>query len=281
MEQANGSSFPWDSAFNILSFILGLVLGLVQMWQSQRYFLAEQQSKFDEIRKDMRDIAQRLSVIEGVTKTLIDIDKTLAGIGRASDLLEGRVFSLVEKQMTTVSNNRLTDDASDQIKLYLNQELEKMGLSDKIDSVLRLESKVDEVFANLNNKIEVTTNRSEQISFSETQPQDSFVIEGNRFLLEEDEEIVINNDLPQARLGKNVIKLTGAEYTILKLLASQQGKRINADEIIRELALSSATSSEYVRKIIWRLQEKIGDKESVRIFSLPGGNYMITNARVE
>src|SRR5688500_7995499 len=70
-----------DGIFNIISFVVGLAIGLFQIYVGQRQFEVQQREKMDELRKILTDTQQRLAIMEVVTsQRSFDVQNKLIGL---------------------------------------------------------------------------------------------------------------------------------------------------------------------------------------------------------
>ena len=53
----------FEALLNFVYFAVGLAVGVFGLWQNQRFFLAQQQDKFDEINRKLAEIQERLSLV--------------------------------------------------------------------------------------------------------------------------------------------------------------------------------------------------------------------------
>lgn len=118
-----------DSILNIVFFVVGLGIGLLQLYLAQHQFEAQQREKMDELRKILTEIQQRIAVIEGVT----------------SD----RVYDVQDKLIHLISGEQavaeFTGDTAKQIRTLIEVELKASGIHDSIQRTKNIEDKITQI----------------------------------------------------------------------------------------------------------------------------------------
>lgn len=118
-----------DSIFNVIFFIVGLAIGLLQLYIGQHQFEVQQREKMDELRKILTDIQQRLAILEETTTQ--------------------RAFEVQDKLIGLVAGEEavaeFTEDTSKQVQELISNELKKAGIQDSIERTKALETKLAEV----------------------------------------------------------------------------------------------------------------------------------------
>lgn len=118
-----------DSILNVVFFVVGLGIGLLQLYIAQHQFEIQQREKMDELRRILTEIQQRLAVIEGVT----------------SD----RVFDVQDKLIHLISGEQavaeFTGETGKKIRDLIEAELKASGIHDSIQRTESLEKKLTQI----------------------------------------------------------------------------------------------------------------------------------------
>ena len=237
--------FPWDAILNIVFFAVGFILGLVQLWQAQKYYLADQQSKVNQINDAITRIAQRLAVIEGVTNRLIDIDRAISILGATSDSFQNRLFGIVEQQFIKEEKaGQVTAEATNQIKSLISQAFSEEISVDKINN---LEEKLDRIVGDSNAQI---LNVSQEYFDNENLVEQ--VININDIELFEESE--------SAKFQGELIKLPTYEYLILSILLESANQVVSvttlAERVYTDTPVSKSQKKVLVHTSVYRLRRK-------------------------
>jgi hypothetical protein len=110
-------------------FAIGLLIGLAGMWQNQRFFVAQQQDKFDQIREDISGIRERLSEMAETS----------------SERTARREELLLEAAFQKAALATATSAAAADMKEVIVQELAQAGLPDALERTAGLERKLGEI----------------------------------------------------------------------------------------------------------------------------------------
>lgn len=290
---------PWDTVLNILFFAIGFVIGLAQLWQAQRFYLADQRNKFEQISGAVTQIAQRLAVIEGVTNRLVEIDRTLSNIGVTSTSLHDRLFGIVERQfLVGEQTGQATVEASDEIRGLIKQELTNSEFVTPAQ-MAQLQEKLDRVLNELSNQI-LTLAQQTSGPLRENLPTvqrkvDNAIISGNDSVMTSGETgTLYDGDLLQfgklrldmrlklAWLGERELHLTPNSFALLKLFVENPFRVFLIEEIIQCVYGPNAEniSSNNVFMLIHRLRSAIRSDASIIIRSVntvSGRGYMLVD----
>lgn len=155
-----------DSILNVVFFIVGLAMGLLQLYIAQHQFEVQQREKMDELRKTLTDIQQRMAIIEEMTSN--------------------RVFDLQDKLIHLVKGDKVvaefTEETGKLIRALIGDELKASGVHDSMQRTKSLEQNLDQILArSASALIEQTTatesteltSRERQISDLQTQGKSS------------------------------------------------------------------------------------------------------------
>lgn len=277
------SSFPWDALLNVVFFTIGFIVGLAQLWQAQKYYLAEQQSKYSEINEPITEIAQRLAVIEEVTNRLIEIDRTLAALGAVTDSYQERLLGIVEQQVSVRETvGKVTAETSDQIVDLLQEGLSDSGMVTPEDFA-RLEASVDRLLGDYHERVIRDVVSSIDAATISYEPRSSLVAGFSEKELAEPQpvEIEVNETTRQVRLQGEEVKLTDKEYKLLQCLAQAAGKIVGKDQIAEFVwAEATGVSDAAIDALVYRLRNKLGDdaREKKYIRTIPGEGFMLQRA---
>jgi|GEM_PF-5438172 len=126
-----------EQILNVVYFLVGLAVGLFGLWQNQKYFLAQQQDKFEQIHAELREIRERFTTIAEITSE------------RAS-AREDRLFSLAMQQAVVDS---ATEEAAAGIRAVVLEELERAGIPDAVQRTAELEEKVGKIVAESSERV--------------------------------------------------------------------------------------------------------------------------------
>jgi DNA-binding winged helix-turn-helix (wHTH) protein len=281
------NGFPWDTVMNIVFFAVGFVIGLIQLWQAQKYYLAEQQAKFEQINSAISQIAQRLAVIEGVTNRLIDIDRTLTALGATSNSFQERLFGIVEQRFIVgEQTGQAAVEASDQIKELVVQELTNSSVV-TTESMARLEEKIDRVVSDLSKQVvnlaqattpSVISTESIQLGQSDVQGQQAVnerqaIIQFGSFRFERQTERLWRD-------GEEV-PLTALEVRLLAFLTDNENRITPVGEILAAVyGISADFASKYDNPLIYtliaRLRSKV-DPDAKYIRTVRGRGFLFTS----
>src|SRR3989304_7181808 len=100
-----------DSIINTISFIVGLAIGLFQLYYSQHQFEIQQREKMDELRKILSDMQQKLSILESVsTQRSFDFQDKLLGMATGEKLI-----------------SNFTEETSGQISKLFFEKIKELG----------------------------------------------------------------------------------------------------------------------------------------------------------
>jgi len=118
-----------DGLFNIIAFIVGLGIGLFQLYYAQHQFEVQQREKMDELRKILTEIQQRLAIMEEVTsQRSFDVQDRLIGLVAGDEAVAEFTEETITKVQAVVAN-----------------ELEKAGVEDSIQRTKEIEKKLSDV----------------------------------------------------------------------------------------------------------------------------------------
>lgn len=118
-----------DGIFNIIAFIVGLGIGLFQLYVAQHQFEVQQREKMDEIRKILTEIQQRLAIMEEVNSQ------------RSFDV-QNKLISLVAGEQAVAD---FTEETLLKIQNIVSNELKKAGVEDSVQRTQALEKKIASV----------------------------------------------------------------------------------------------------------------------------------------
>lgn len=122
----------------IISFIVGLAIGLLQLYIGQRQFESQQRDRMEEIRKNLASIELHIAVMQEATSE------------NAHDLVN-KLFGLAKKEEVV---DEITEDAKAEIRGLITDELHKVGISEQQAADLQI-------------KVAETIQRSTQSVFEE------------------------------------------------------------------------------------------------------------------
>lgn len=115
-----------DSILNVVFFVVGLGIGLLQLYIAQHQFEVQQREKMDELRSILANMQQRLAVIEETTSE--------------------RAFAVQDNLIRLASGKQavaeFTDEAGEQIRSLIEAELKASGVHDSIHRAKSLEEKL-------------------------------------------------------------------------------------------------------------------------------------------
>jgi hypothetical protein len=135
----------FDWLINLVYFVVGLVVGIMGLWQNQKFFLAGQQDKFNQIAQDVRDLNMKVAVLAEETKE--------RSAGREMRLLDALVARANAVQGAT-------DEAAASIRQAVQQSLQQAGVADAVERTRSLEAQVAEIIAATTDRA-VTESRGE------------------------------------------------------------------------------------------------------------------------
>jgi hypothetical protein len=115
---------------NFVYFAVGLGVGAFGIYLSVRFFLAQQQDKFNQIAHD----------IAGVRELLVSLS---IAVSQQASTREERLFALATRQEIAVSGAATL--ATDEIKEIVQQELSQAGVSDAVQRTQTLEAQFSEI----------------------------------------------------------------------------------------------------------------------------------------
>lgn len=120
-----------EQVFNLISFLVGLGVGLVQLYIGQRQFEAQQRDRMTEIQKSVAEIEKRIAVLQEVTsQRSFDMQDKLLNIATKDDAVA-----------------EITAEASDKIQQLIAGQLRKAGVQDALQKAKELEVRLDQVIA--------------------------------------------------------------------------------------------------------------------------------------
>ncbi|MBI3941636.1 MAG: winged helix-turn-helix domain-containing protein [Chloroflexi bacterium] len=290
------NSIPWDNITNLVFFLVGLAMGFIQLWQAQKYYLADQQTKFDQISKSLTDIVQRLAKIETSAARIIEIDKSLTSIGAGTDTLQDRLMTLVENQTAAreEAKSKAIVDTTEQIKILIQEEFSKSGFVTSAHLAF-LESKIDTTLGKFSQKLLETAPDSLIINTAASEKR-ILQAQMNLSKLDSDnkhQETVQILELAIKR-GNNVyivnseripaVTLAPDLSTAMSTLAKARGSVVTLDELRKAYrgpdTLEEPSNAE-IRVVIERLRRfiEVNPENSQYIISLAGG-YLLQNVRI-
>lgn len=118
-----------DGIFAVGALIVGLAIGLVQLYIGQRQFEIQQRSTFDEIRISLSSIKERLGILEA----------------RSSDQsfnLQMQMLSMVRKEHEIEER---TEETGEEIKELISTTLRDAGVTDVNEKISKLDAKVEQI----------------------------------------------------------------------------------------------------------------------------------------
>lgn len=83
-----------EQLLNFVYFFIGLAVGVAGLWQNQKYYIAQQQDKFDKIDEKL----------QALTKTLATIQES---ISEKSHEREARVYSTLDTTFRAILNAKM------------------------------------------------------------------------------------------------------------------------------------------------------------------------------
>lgn len=147
-----------DSILNVVFFVVGLGIGLLQLYIAQHQFEVQQREKMDELRKILTEIQQRIAVMEGMT----------------SD----RVYDVQDKLIQLISGEQavteFTGETGKQIQTLIEAELKTLGIHDSIQRTKSLEEKLAHI---LEKSASSLVDKTSAPSYSELTMQERKVLE--------------------------------------------------------------------------------------------------------
>lgn len=276
------TSFPWEQVINIIFFAIGFILGLVQLWQAQKYFLADQQNKVDQINQSITKISERLAVIEGTNLRLVDIDRTLTSIGATSNSLQDRLLGMVEKQFTkSERTEQVKADALDEIRGEIIKEFESSGVV-TVDKLTNLEERINKVLNDLSFQVlsvnlvhthdELQSNTEKGFS---GQPLDE-----NLKVLEIGEiKLALNRQ--NAWYNNEPVSLSHYEYLILRALMENAGNLLTikfiSETVFHDSSLSDEQKMLSAQTAIHKLHLKIDPDQKYLLYDSRKNGYVLHN----
>ena len=141
---------------NIVSFVVGLTIGLVQLYIAQHQFEVQQREKMDELRKTLTDILQKVAVLEATNSS--------------------RAFDIQDKMLQMAAGkaavSEFTEETSSQLRNSVKTELNAAGLSENIEQTRRLEAQVASIVKSTMNSTGIVDasfrdSKSEQVILKE------------------------------------------------------------------------------------------------------------------
>ncbi len=121
-----------DGIVSIVSFIVGLGIGLLQLYIGQHQFEVQQREKMEELRRLLTDIQQRLAIIEEVNSQ------------RSFDV-QNKLLELVAGEEAVLD---FTEDTLEKIQEIVSVELKKSGIDNSVHRTKALEEKISVVLEN-------------------------------------------------------------------------------------------------------------------------------------
>ena len=110
-------------------FIVGLAIGLLQLYIGQHQFEVQQREKMDELRRILTEIQQRLAVVEETTsQRMFEV--------------QGRLIALATREEAVTE---FTEDAAKQIRSLVANELKDAGVQDSVKLSKSIESKLSQI----------------------------------------------------------------------------------------------------------------------------------------
>jgi len=123
------STVNLDQILNLVYFIVGLGIGLLQLYIGQRQFESQQRDRMSEIQKSIADIEKRIAVLQEVSSQ--------------------RAFDMQDKLLKVAINQRVVDEinveTAESVREIVTQELKKAGVEDAIQRAATLENKVTRI----------------------------------------------------------------------------------------------------------------------------------------
>lgn len=120
-----------DQIFNLISFLVGLGIGLFQLYIGQRQFEAQQRDRMTEIQQSVAEIEKRIAILQEVTsQRSFDMQNKLLDIATKDDAVA-----------------EITAETSDKIQQLIASELRKAGVQDALQKAKELEVRLDQVIA--------------------------------------------------------------------------------------------------------------------------------------
>jgi peptidoglycan/xylan/chitin deacetylase (PgdA/CDA1 family)/DNA-binding CsgD family transcriptional regulator len=122
-----------DQFVNLIYFVIGLAIGLLQLYIGQRQFENQQREKMDELRKSITDIQERLAVLQELnSQRSFDVQNRLIGLAAG------------EKEVKRIAADEITDETSDKVRELVVSEFEKLGITDAVERTNALEKELQE-----------------------------------------------------------------------------------------------------------------------------------------
>ncbi|HEY0736563.1 MAG TPA: LuxR C-terminal-related transcriptional regulator [Herpetosiphonaceae bacterium] len=118
-----------DQIFNLISFLVGLGIGLFQLYIGQRQFEDQQRDRMTEIQKSMAEIEKRIAILQEVTSQ------------RSFDM-QDKLLDIATKDEAVAE---ITAETSDKIQGLIAGELRKAGVQDALQKAKELEVRLDQV----------------------------------------------------------------------------------------------------------------------------------------
>jgi Transcriptional regulatory protein, C terminal len=219
-----------NDQLNLLYFIIGLAIGLLQLYVGQRQFETQQREKMDELRNALSDIKQRLAILQETnSQRTFDVQNRLMQ------------FAFRDEKL-----GELTVDTTDKIKGLISSELSKSSGFSKKDSGV-LDEKLDRILSELNAQVINLSDYPEQTTKSENlESSDS----GVKLRLD-------NNTKTFWVADRKINGFTPTEFEILKFLYTNPNRVFSTNEIMKGVYGGVVYDRNYFSSMIYRMRKKI------------------------
>jgi hypothetical protein len=127
-----------DAVINFGYFLVGLFIGLLQLWQSQKYFQAQQQDKFDHISRELTMLRERTAELAAI-------------VSDQASSREHEYFKLISAAHSMVAT--AADEASTDIRGAILEELQRAGVQDAIQRTIDLDERVSDIVTRLTEQL--------------------------------------------------------------------------------------------------------------------------------
>jgi len=118
-----------ENFVELIFFLAGLALGLVQLYVAQRQFEFQQRQRMDEIRRSLNEIEKQITIMQQSNSE------------RAYDF-QDRLLQMVARE-EAISEN--AEEAKAEIRELIISELKKLGIQNAVEQYQALESQLSEI----------------------------------------------------------------------------------------------------------------------------------------
>lgn len=115
---------------NLAFFVVGLALGLFQLWQNQKYFQAQQQDKFNQIATQISEMKSRLVLIsEAVSERASAREDRLLSIATQRSAVQSVAETAVEEAAEAQAEQRI-EQLRSELRGEINELAKRLGEAD-------------------------------------------------------------------------------------------------------------------------------------------------------